>query len=718
MKTMKNLINPLLIATALITTACTNTTDIDNHDVDPSGKTPISFSVEENLSTRTRAGFSDETKIAMRIKSERTVNNNKETRYTRTVANAAAAATGKEFSAITIEGTDIRYWDDAFGRDANLSVYAIAVPNFTPTDLENTLTGGTASTMIGTTPWFTEENENETLFWSVTTSAQTKDLIDAEDLTYSNNIQDGGYDGVYRYDFDKSKYPDYSTDLVDGCMKFSQKSGAASSDPGKFDKGHLIFNHALSRITVNLIKGDGFTSTDPNVVIPFEFATGTNVKVLGVPVSGTLKLTDGSWSNVSTDDIDLMAPLTPEGSVTYSLMAQMLPGYEISKTGTKTSMLEFIIDDNNYSVTQAQVYDALYNATNKEKMQELKDDKVTMEQGLNYTFNIKVKKTAVSVTASVASFTPITAQTQEPSNARITLSGIYDNNGTASTGFSLYRLKDESDIITDNYEGKKWDGDYTDVVTVGDNTLTPNTDGSWNTAWFFESNKTYYHFRTVRGGTVVTTDDKDYFVVNSCATSVDPRWGAPMTAAPQYDTKDGYAAMVSPAIGPSTDKINLTDMHVMSNVIVKLQTTDGNDKVKLEGAEVYVTRLYNEGQVRMGDGLVTPSGNLGSQKMDGNTAGTEFSFSFVPQSLVRGDNPTADDYVGLKIVTGDGNQYFIAKLSDIVKLSDATSHINFWYPNHEYTYTFTLKKSGIDKVTCSVQKWISVTAKEQNISLE
>ena len=72
---MKNLITPLLMATALIATACTNTNDIDTPDVDPSGKTPISFSVEESHSPRTRAGFTADTKIAMRIKSEKTENN-------------------------------------------------------------------------------------------------------------------------------------------------------------------------------------------------------------------------------------------------------------------------------------------------------------------------------------------------------------------------------------------------------------------------------------------------------------------------------------------------------------------------------------------------------------------------------------------------------------------------------------------------------------------
>ena len=52
---MKNLITPLLMATALIATACTNTNDIDTPDVDPSGKTPISFVGENSNAPITRA---------------------------------------------------------------------------------------------------------------------------------------------------------------------------------------------------------------------------------------------------------------------------------------------------------------------------------------------------------------------------------------------------------------------------------------------------------------------------------------------------------------------------------------------------------------------------------------------------------------------------------------------------------------------------------------
>ena len=48
----------------------------------------------------------------------------------------------------------------------------------------------------------------------------------------------------------------------------------------------------------------------------------------------------------------------------------------------------------------------------------------------------------------------------------------------------------------------------------------------------------------------------------------------------------------------------------------------------------------------------------------------------------------------------------------------ANSAVTFWYPNHNYTYTFTLTKAGIKDVTCTVEKWVYVTAKNQDITLE
>ena len=716
---MKNLFYPLIFATAFVATACTSSQETDfDTPVDPNGKTAISFSVEEQRKTFTRAGFTGSTKIAMRIKSDAT---GKANRYTRTVATAAAAASGKEYSSISVDGAYVRYWDDAYGRAANLSVFAIAVPNKDNvtndnTTLEEKLTAGTGT-------WFNEETENEKISWKVSTTQTATTLAD-EDLTYSNNIKEGGIGGVYQYNFADSKYPEDITGLTNGKMQFRLQSSTETDGPGKFDKGHLKFNHALSRVTVNLKKGEGYPVSGA-----FKFADGTNVKILSVPVSGILDLNSGEWSDKTPGNIDVMAmQTTAAAEMDYTLMAQILPDYEINATST-TNMLTFTIDDNQYFITQKQMYDALKDATGMTKKE---DSKVTMEQGLNYNFTITVKKTnIINVTAVVQPWSDVNAEEFTPSNARITLDGIYDSNsGKKSTDFTLYRVLDESDEITDTYVGKEWNGNYTDTAT-----LTENTDGSWSTNWYFESNKAYYHFRTVNAGiTIEGTSDADnsvadYFEIEAGpVASTDPHWGAPMTNEPVYNVTNGYTDCLSSAIGATNAKINITDQHMMSNITVKLQTTDGNDKVTLAGAKVYITKLHTTGNVLMGTGLVTPTGTTGQVEMTStdNTKGTEFTYAIVPQALVREENPADDDYVGITIVTADNNQYYIVKkLSEITatKVTNAKSQkkdsaIKRWFPGHTYTYTFTLKKAGIDKITCTVEGWTDVTADNKDISLE
>ena len=179
-------------------------------------------------------------------------------------------------------------------------------------------------------------------------------------------------------------------------------------------------------------------------------------------------------------------------------------------------------------------------------------------------------------------------------------------------------------------------------------------------------------------------------------------------------------------------------MHVMCNISIKLTTpTTGNDNVNLAGTTVYITRISNAGTVLMGTGKVIPTANYENQQMDGNSEGTLFTYAvvpqaLVPQALVRSADPSDDDYVGITIVTGDNNQYYIVKkLSEIkatsVKQNDTditdpnqavNTAITRWFPGHTYTYTFNLKKTGIDKVTCTVEGWKEVKTEEKTITLE
>ena len=180
----------------------------------------------------------------------------------------------------------------------------------------------------------------------------------------------------------------------------------------------------------------------------------------------------------------------------------------------------------------------------------------------------------------------------------------------------------------------------------------------------------------------------------------------------------------------------------MSNINVVLRTTTGSNAVKLEdngnSCVVTLTHFYKDGKVYMGNGLVETTGTLNDGTngvFDLSATGTEadgtdytktkpFTFAVVPQALKP--EGTGDIYVGITIKTPDDNQYYVVeKLADIIATANGGSQnqtkngiIDFWYPNHSYTYTFTLTKAGIKSVTCTVEKWVDVTANNKDITLE
>lgn len=724
---MKNLFYPLLFATALVSAACSNDLENDGNATDPSNKTAISFVGEDNAAALTRYGFAANTHIAMHIRSNK-IGSTTDVRETRTVATAQEDATQSDVSFSTIKAPsdeNVRYWDDAYGRSAQLSVFAVAVPG-KDNSLENNTTTLT-DLLAGDGTWSTGAL-SEVIAWTVSADQSGADVIANEDLTYSNNISASGEGGAKSYNYTSSAYDATNN----GCLQFRLKDANMQDGPGKFDQGNLKFNHAMSRITVHLKKGIGYGDGS------FAFATGTNIKILNVPTAGKLDIEQGTWAVETSSAINKMATTTTQSGAAYSLMAQMLPGYTFNK-GSDVNVLEFVIDDNKYFITQDMMLYALNQGQNTSVTS------LEMAQGKNYVFTITVGKSKIiNVTATLEPWVNVEAANKDMDNSHIELSLFKNADGTAADHFDLYRLNDESaEINTGASEAKNWKGNYTDKAG-----LTQNGN-IWTTDWFFENNKSFYHFRTVNEGTTIkgTTDDAvdDYFEITSGAqTSHDYHWGAPFltsTTSPiQYSKTEGYAATLSPAIGATNSTINMTELHMMSNINVVLRTTKTSDAVALEvgtsQCEVSLTYFYANGQVKMGNGLVTTTGDLTtSATFTAPTAGIDdkdatynktgaFTFAVVPQALTRtsGDNL----YVGITIKTPDNNQYYVVKsLAEIIATTNGGSQnqskdgkVAFWYPNHNYTYTFTLTKAGISKVTCTVEKWVNVTADNKDISLE
>ena len=161
---------------------------------------------------------------------------------------------------------------------------------------------------------------------------------------------------------------------------------------------------------------------------------------------------------------------------------------------------------------------------------------------------------------------------------------------------------------------------------------------------------------------------------------------------------------------------------MLSQIRVVLKTVAASQGgVNLKSGEnkttVKITKVFTKGKVNMGNGLVTAgtysSGadnrisvdmtaptdffNNSSSKLETN----EFTYFIVPQTLVEGQT-----YVGLEIKTPDNNIYYVVKKLSEIKASSVGDNgtqvkdqpIKWWYPNHSYLYTITLKKTGIENI--------------------
>ena len=667
-------------ATAMFATSCS--TDSLEALIPDSEKTAIEFGGSSAQVTRAGLSKASETNVVMQIKSQKKGSTgDNDVRVTRTMATASADNTYDDTSLSTLSFLSAyqRYWDDAYGRDAELSVYAIAVPGKTTNSMaaETKLTASTST-------WSSEELSHN-VDWTVST-AQTNTTLADEDLIFSNNISG------------------------DNKMKFTLTDSNDEDGAGKFDSGNLNFTHALSRITINLKRGAGFSGENT-----FQFATGTNVSLNAMPVGGTLDLTSGEWTTASTATVSSMYEASAiTGSAAneytdYKLMAQVLPG-KIYTDGDVNKELSFTIDGNQYTISSDMMFDALNVADVKASVTKLTDTNITLEKGLNYTFNITVNKTGVYVTASIQDWTPITAEDLDLTNDNIKVS-VYDteNSHINDSDFELYRS------VVDN-EG--------------------NSDGTYasrgNATWYYQDNQTYYNFRSTSNVTSLNSDKKSFAMT---AGSTDYQWGAPLKAnaitadvTPKYDTENGYNDLIYGQIGATSSTINMTQFHMMSKVTVELTSTatDDNQKVDLTGSKVYITRINKDGEVLMATGKITSSNLQKDLEMtpETNTTSYIYNMSVVPQTLVRGTSDA--DYIGIRIETASGKSiYYYEKLSD-VKASKATTSqnntkgesISYWYPGHHYTYVFNILKTGVNGVTASLVDWTTVTGATQNISLE
>lgn len=756
-----------LLAVCLLTlSACSTNETLTDSPIDQS-KTPIELTagiIGENAATTrglTRTvtndspygsaatAFSSGTSLYMVIKSENETSTTS-TQYTRTIGYAQETAPTPANSTTTgFASAYQRYWEDTQSpaRDSKLSIYAACVPGYylngtqtveSPTGTQDATTAwtiGTSNTYTNT--WGTGLGAT-TIAWPLRGTAvgsQDATFLINQDLCFSNNV---------------SK----QNTTVDNRLKFN---GATN----KFTSGRMVFHHALTQVVFKIIKGEGF-GTGTGV---FNFTNDNeNIVLTGFNTAGKLDISTGDFSNIdNTTPITSLASSTEDGFA-YVLTCLMLPGSAL--TSENLNEIYFTIDDNLYHIKKNDLATALNDktvGTGSGQVPALATGS-TMRPGVKYIFTMTVSKKGIDkLSASVVPWASVEANGMTPSNARISVSVM--TNGQKQTGtdasFDLYRSPYVNSVISDEVNNYTWGTGYTSnkaqliesTTTEGEYTAyTSKTD--LTTKWYWPDNKTFYHFRTVRPVNHTVTENTttgDYIPLTGDINYTDVCWGAPFSANADnltiplngeklyYSTTSGFDNIgiphqISKAIGPTTSAINMLMFHMMSDVTINLTTTTGSDAVNLNGATISLSNIHPTGTVLMGNGLVTATGTPGNvspsltYNSTNNTSKVE-NYGFVPQTL---EDVTAGNDVVLTITTADNNRY-IVDMKDVkftalsfnnnlianpYTVEDGKCKINRWYPNFKYTYTFQLKKTGIETISATINDWENIPAETQTVQIK
>lgn len=691
MKTNFRFTLPLLALAAAAFSGCSDD-ELEKPVVDPNaGKELMAFTLGESGSS-TRASLSTrasmvslgaETDIVMRFKSEK--KNSTDVRYTRTKAKATAVSscTDSDHSALgTHDHVDYaspdhyRFWDDAFGRDAQLSVFAVAVPGKTNHSLlpETILSDAGTAVDSNTNPkWFTNNSDIETFSWEVPSDAgQGSTTVEDYDICYSNNIRmretnDNAEKGVYRYSYNSTLNVWSLNGMVAGRMEWTPKSQTAGETVGKFDKGHLIFKHALCKVTINLIEGAGFDNTSASdFVFGTTAAGGYNVEMLNFPCHGTFDIKEGAWNSYTTStDIMNIKQLnnisgTKNGATTLTVTGLTLPNKKLWED--QTNSLHFVIDKNDYYVTGDQIAKAIRKyyttgagSTETDKAYLKNFEKMT--QGEHYVINITVAKTQIEhITAQLIEWEQVNSALIDASNAyvKIDLEERFDQTTDKYTSydnskvdnFAIYRKASiltpgtnefppaDYDTYYNEFVDYEWEGNY---ETAAATKTWDDNKNYWTTNWYWPNNLTYYHFRIVgddkstkHASAVPPTVNHpaspnpavDYYEIHGGtfeATSSyrDYIWGAPFTNVKTKDDPDTDQAsdpsvkFVYTVDNGFNQQTKDADNKVTSSQIYKAIGAT-NDKIKMmlfhmtSQIKITVKTTTDGGEVALRQGLETP----------------------------------------------------------------------------------------------------------------
>lgn len=442
----------------------------------------------------------------------------------------------------------------------------------------------------------------------------------------------------------------------------------------------IPYTHAMSEITVELVAGEGFsTTTDPlgdcsltltqMHTIASLTAPSTTVTASGTPAN-IIMYGDNSYKDEET------------GAYKRRFTALVAPG-TILKENTK--LLDITnVDDNNYSLPITAAMLATGTGKWGSQLTEKTDDGTYYETlpGVNYHLTVTVNKTLLKVEATIADWKTVeatgTGAIDYPS-IDFSLSGIPFENGDQ---FYLYQLLQDEDS---DEKDERTNTAYGLPATIA--TYSTAGTGTWSySPLIFWPNKTdKFYFRGL---------SKSTYDVTQGATDV--LWG-------QSGDDDSYSA--GAAIGPRKTEVPMLFYHVMSKVTLKLKTTDdatptaNNAKVDLTGATIAISNLHTDGIINIEDGSISFLDTNGDAEIDAADRTGTNAITGNGTTVTQGCLLSLQDYLvipqtihpdtRLTISLADGTTYTL-QLNQCK--DEGNKAISSWERGKSYTYVIHVEK--------------------------
>ena len=551
------------------------------------------------------------------------------------------------------------------------------------------LTVKDASTAVNPTETPKQESTSsfqETVYWD-DFSTTTHDLrAEGHALqSYYGYCYNGNTEGTFEPNNNVGKLTWQVAADQTGGYKTSDLLWSKAQTPVKYEHGMqgdpvshgtltIPYTHAMSKVTV-VVKTDGFG----------EAALGsTSAALTQVYQKGEMNAPEGKVtpSDASKGDIQ-MHPIAGETAKTFE--ALMIPGLALTD-GLVLAQINNVAN-NNYKITITQKILTAWGG-------QLAEGKTT-KPGVNYKLTLTVRKQRVNIVASLTDWVDVNAQGEgivrfanDVTSITGGTGGTALADGSAVDVFWVKRMAEETALST---------------VATTDYATTSTyhaTDAKWTNdpALYWDNGTDCYYFRGLakKEGDAIksykpTSGDYSFDVEQS----TDLLWATTPAHTGQLEGGGTKEYTEGTAINPRTGNVPLRFDHAMSQISFKLQTTEGADKVELDGATLSLAQVVKKGTIEPANGTITPSAEAVDK--DDLTLTTDPSI-VVPQTLT-------DEMILTIQLNGNVSTYKIA-LNKCLTNETGTA-VTTWEGGKHYTYTITLKKEAVQLIAF-VKNWTEV----------